>query len=596
MLHSDIERNKRAANIWTARLMPFVLAGVVGYVTYVLVVILCVNYLLVEQKNRGAAVPILIIYFLLFILMASSFFRVVYMTTFDPPYAPLGAGAARIQRARKRKDDDIAGEEYTSGDFDASKDDPDSPGLELFYTKDVFGVEGDGKPRWCSECCIWKLDRQHHCSVVGRCIYKMDHYCPWVGGPIGENNFKFFIQFVGYTALFCINVLVVMATYIHQQRDTQGESVNHQLIAVLALAAFFGLFTGTMFLTSVRLTLNNLTQVEDVIRHGKIHKLAILKPSPQRLAEISVTAASTQTYSEITYPLDIPPHSDGNRIHRPYVRTIRHDRLSEPISLQDARRMASLTDVPINSAVEPTDENSHLRYLRSDSTQVGTVDDSSTTLSQSQNIETSTIDELQLPIENSERLKRDQKAVRTFAILETTSTGDNPWDLGSALLNWETVMGEYFIDWFLPIKRSPCCNHENTESHFSIGPSVDRIRASVCFIPPNEVRPERRHRRKEGQASRSRRRFSPNDEEKGRNTDGTELRDLHTRETPRIVPQRLSVERFKDRTIILESSPIERNHEPELDLKSSMVQTPTARPSSRLLVDLCNVANEERND
>lgn len=42
-----------------------------------------------------------------------------------------------------------------------------------------------------------------------------------VGGPIGENNFKFFLQFVGYTALFCVNVLVVMAKYIHQQRGTQ---------------------------------------------------------------------------------------------------------------------------------------------------------------------------------------------------------------------------------------------------------------------------------------------------------------------------------------------------------------------------------------
>lgn len=200
MLHSDVGHNKRAANIWTARLMPFVLTAVVSYVTYVVVAILCgkqqkgraayrdknsplicpspVNYLLVKRKDKGAAVPVLVIFFLLFIFMASSFFRVVYMTTIDPPYAPLGAGAARSQCRRKREDD-IGGGEYTPRDFNASKDDPDSPGLELFYTKDVFGVERDGKPKWCSECCIWKLDRQHHCSVVGRCIYKMDHYCPW---------------------------------------------------------------------------------------------------------------------------------------------------------------------------------------------------------------------------------------------------------------------------------------------------------------------------------------------------------------------------------------------------------------------------------
>ncbi|TGO89530.1 hypothetical protein BPOR_0105g00140 [Botrytis porri] len=515
---NDIERSKRAANIWTARFMPFALAGVVGYVTYVIVAILCVNYLLVEQKSKGAAVPILTTYFLLFVLMASSFFRVVYMTTFDPPYAPLGAGAAGIQRRNKRTNDDIGGGEYTSGEFDGSKSDPDSPGLELFYTKDVFGVEKDGKPKWCSECCIWKLDRQHHCSVVGRCIYKMDHYCPWVGGPIGENNFKFFIQFVGYTSLFCINVLVVMAVYVHRQRSTQGVSVNRQFIAVLALAAFFGLFTGTMFLTSVRLAINNLTQVEDITRFGKIHRLAILKPSPQRLAEISVTAASTQTYSEITYPLDIPAPLDSIRVNRPYVKTIRHDRLSEPISVNDARLMAGLTGLSANATIEPANGSVQPGLPLSQSTEVGIADNSSTALSSSGDIEAPAIGGLQKPSENTERLSRDQRA-----------------DLGSALLNWETVMGEHTLDWFLPMKRSPCCNHENTESHFSIGPSVDRIRASVSFIPPNEVRPEghrqrtRPNRHKKDKASKSRQHFSPNDEEMGRKTDETELRDLRAR-------------------------------------------------------------------
>ncbi|KAI9649370.1 palmitoyltransferase pfa5 [Ciborinia camelliae] len=421
------------------------------------------------------------------------------MTTFDPPYAPLGAGAARIQRGKKRKVDDIAGEEYTSGDFDAPKDDPDSPGLELFYTKDVFGVERDGKPRWCSECCIWKLDRQHHCSVVGR----------W---RICQPPVRCRSRTVSHPAL----------------PVTQFVPDN------VSRAAFFGLFTGTMFLSSVRLAINNLTQIEDISRSGKIHRLAILKPSPQRLAEISVMAASTQTYSEITYPLDIPFLSDSTRVNRPYAKTIRHDRLSEPISLQDAIRMAGLKGMPTDAAIETVDETSHFKNLPSESTQAG-IDSSSNTVLQSQNIDTVTIDELQSPIESFERLNRDQRAVRTFAILETTAPGDNPWDLGSALLNWETVMGEHFIDWVFPVKRSPCCNHEHMESHFSIGPAVDRIRASVCFILPNEVRPEGRHRRKrpnqpkEDLANQSGRRFSPKVKEMERKTDETELRDLHTR-------------------------------------------------------------------
>jgi palmitoyltransferase len=125
--------------------------------------------------------------------MATSFFRLVFITIWDPPYLPLGPGAVREQDSGKgkgrvkRKEDDIAGGEYDPGNSSGDvirgpagyKDDPDSPGLELFYTKDVFVCEMDGKPRWCSSCANWKPDRSHHCSSSGRCILKMDHFCPW---------------------------------------------------------------------------------------------------------------------------------------------------------------------------------------------------------------------------------------------------------------------------------------------------------------------------------------------------------------------------------------------------------------------------------
>ncbi len=47
------------------------------------------------------------------------------------------------------------------------------------YTKDVFVCEGDGRPKWCSECENWKPERSHHSRDVGRCVRKFDHFCPW---------------------------------------------------------------------------------------------------------------------------------------------------------------------------------------------------------------------------------------------------------------------------------------------------------------------------------------------------------------------------------------------------------------------------------
>jgi hypothetical protein len=38
-----------------------------------------------------------------------------------------------------------------------------------------------------------------------------------VGGPVGENNFKFFIQFVAYTTLYCLHLVIVMSIYVAKQ-------------------------------------------------------------------------------------------------------------------------------------------------------------------------------------------------------------------------------------------------------------------------------------------------------------------------------------------------------------------------------------------
>jgi palmitoyltransferase len=210
-MQTKVERNRIVVSLWTARIIPIILAGIVGYATYVLVALLCgkaassmmrlepladfsiVNYLLNKHHDNAAAIPILVIYFVLFFLMAICFFRLVYITVFEPPYVPLGPRALRerkqIREESKSSSEEsgIGGTEYdpgvptggASGVVAGSNNDPDSPGLELFYTKEVFICDMDGKPKWCSYCANWKPDRAHHSSDCGRCIRKMDHFCPW---------------------------------------------------------------------------------------------------------------------------------------------------------------------------------------------------------------------------------------------------------------------------------------------------------------------------------------------------------------------------------------------------------------------------------
>lgn len=89
--------------------------------------------------------------------MAICFFRLVYITVFEPPYVPLGPRALRERRQDRveskssSEGSGIGGAEYDpgnpSGVVAGSENDPDSPGLELFYTKDIFVCDMDGKPK-----------------------------------------------------------------------------------------------------------------------------------------------------------------------------------------------------------------------------------------------------------------------------------------------------------------------------------------------------------------------------------------------------------------------------------------------------------------
>ena len=38
--------------------------------------------------------------------------------------------------------------------------------------------------------------------MTGRCIVKLDHYCPWTNNAIGVRNHKFFLLFIWYTFVF----------------------------------------------------------------------------------------------------------------------------------------------------------------------------------------------------------------------------------------------------------------------------------------------------------------------------------------------------------------------------------------------------------
>lgn len=291
---------RRAETRWVTRIIPFVLAGCLGFATYVVVKRICVDFFLSVQQQPGAAIAFLVLYFFFFSLALAAYFRLFLIIQSDPGVTPLGPKAIDTEttgKRRSRRERDLE----TGARYEARPDDnPDSPGLEEFYSKDVFVCETDGRPRWCSTCCNWKMDRAHHCSEIERCVKKMDHYCPWVGGIVAETSFKFFVQFTFYTAILCI-IIIVASVICLQSKVRNGAGVDGVVIGALAVAAFFGLFTLTMALTSMRYVLINQTTVDYLKSKNVVHQLAILVPRGTPPGE---------NYNVITYPL--PNSANGS--------------------------------------------------------------------------------------------------------------------------------------------------------------------------------------------------------------------------------------------------------------------------------------------
>ena len=69
----------------------------------------------------------------------------------------------------------------------------------------------------CQKCGCMKVDGVHHCSQCKRCVYKMDHHCPWTGNCVGYYTLKPFLLFLLYVSAltFCTVAWMYMAARKH---------------------------------------------------------------------------------------------------------------------------------------------------------------------------------------------------------------------------------------------------------------------------------------------------------------------------------------------------------------------------------------------
>ncbi|KAK3364410.1 DHHC palmitoyltransferase-domain-containing protein [Lasiosphaeria hispida] len=348
---------RRPETRWVTRLIPFVLLGCLVFSTYAFVKHICTDFFIHSRHEFRAAIALLVVYFLFLVLMLLTYFRLFLVIQFNPGVLPLGPLAVE-QRAKQKEERRKSGMcvRLREGDLEAHQYDiyswpdpkPDSPGLEAFYSKDVFVCHTDGWPRWCSSCYNWKQDRAHHCSELNRCVKKMDHYCPWVGGIVGENSFKFFFQFTFYTTLYCVVGIVSAAFNVHTL-IMSGAGVDGVVIGLLGVTAFFGLFAFSMTATSARYICLNLTNVDYLKAKTLVHQVAIRVPrgTPPSIGRI----ASGLDYQVITYPLSRPKPEATEPSPQSSGRTV----IDEPVSPRDLLATRTFAIVRTEKGENPWD-------------------------------------------------------------------------------------------------------------------------------------------------------------------------------------------------------------------------------------------------
>lgn len=267
----------------------------------------------------------------------------------------------------------------------------------------------------------------------------MDHFCPWVGGVVGERSYKFFVQFNLYSFLLSSFTLAVLAVYVAEGREPSGLQV--QWLVALGLAGFFALFTVGMVLNSFWMIFRNVTTIENIDTWSRTMLLAVLLPPALQGTHFN----------------DPPPPP---QVHQKYEKS--------PSRSGDSQH-------PLTSDFDDPSHSTYFSNLHTPRPRRR-----SSVLPFQNKIWRGTVTyPLHLP---TDRPPLPAPQPRTFAILETLP-GMNPWDLGSAYFNFKAVFGEKLHHWLLPVKHSPCCDHSSMVSQYPLGPDFEELLVEAGLVP-----------------------------------------------------------------------------------------------------------------
>eukprot|EP00397_Hematodinium_sp_SG-2012_P024387 GEMP01025397.1.p1 GENE.GEMP01025397.1~~GEMP01025397.1.p1 ORF type:complete len:412 (+),score=78.09 GEMP01025397.1:79-1236(+) len=123
------------------------------------------------------------------------------------------------------------------------------------------------KPRSCKLCNgNWKPPRAHHCKTCNRCIFRMDHHCPWINNCVGLKNQKYFIVFLAYIILLSVMCFLLLCLggsfWIQQPYATMNRWTVVFCVFAFLVSAFFMFFAADFLIDQIESIESNTSLVE----------------------------------------------------------------------------------------------------------------------------------------------------------------------------------------------------------------------------------------------------------------------------------------------------------------------------------------------
>jgi hypothetical protein len=112
--------------------------------------------------------------------------------------------------------------------------------LHFFLRKIIkLSTNSSQMDRLCTTCWIIKGLRTKHCRESDICVPEFDHFCGWLGLPIGRDNHRFFI-FLCYYEFFAQLSHFVLMWMVIQQTSSLTSGATKQGVSMLASAQNIG--------------------------------------------------------------------------------------------------------------------------------------------------------------------------------------------------------------------------------------------------------------------------------------------------------------------------------------------------------------------